>query len=40
MKSGSHLNLSLCYEIDANHNDVIVLWSTFVNVVAYQKIIV
>jgi hypothetical protein len=30
MKGGSHLNLSLSYEIGANNNDVIIFWSTFV----------
>ncbi len=30
IKGGSHFNLSLCCEINANNNDVIVLWSTFV----------
>jgi hypothetical protein len=30
IKSGSHLNLSLCWEISINKNDAIVLWNTFV----------
>jgi ureidoglycolate hydrolase len=30
IKGGSHLNLSLCYEIGANNNDAIVLWNTFI----------
>jgi hypothetical protein len=30
MKGGPHFNLSLCSEINANKNDVIVLWNIFV----------
>jgi hypothetical protein len=30
IKGGSHFNLSLCCQNNANKNDVIVLWKTFV----------